>query len=172
MPAGGEAVLEPGGYHLMLLELTAPLLEGDTIELTLEFQVAGALSVTADVLGMDASGPGGMGMGESPAPSMEPVVDLPTRFTVEAYDSFFQPKTIEAPANTEIKVVLNNYGMLPHNIAFYLEEGGSPISETSIGLVINAEESATTTFVTPGPGEYFIICVVHPQEMTGTLIVR
>lgn len=37
LPAGGELILEPGGNHLMLMELTAPLLPGDEVELTLEF---------------------------------------------------------------------------------------------------------------------------------------
>jgi copper(I)-binding protein len=35
IPAGGEAVLEPGGLHIMLLELAAPLEEGETFEITL-----------------------------------------------------------------------------------------------------------------------------------------
>lgn len=37
IPAHADAVLEPGGFHLMLIELTAPLEEGSQIEVTLEF---------------------------------------------------------------------------------------------------------------------------------------
>src|SRR5690606_21752438 len=33
VPAGGTAVLEPGGYHVMLLDLAAPLEVGDTVEI-------------------------------------------------------------------------------------------------------------------------------------------
>ena len=37
LPAGGTLVLEPGGNHLMLMGLTAPLVAGDEIEITLSF---------------------------------------------------------------------------------------------------------------------------------------
>lgn len=35
---GGETQLNPGGYHIMLLELTQTLKDGDKIPFTLEFQ--------------------------------------------------------------------------------------------------------------------------------------
>lgn len=41
VPAGGTAVLEPGGYHVMLLDLAAPLEVGDTVEITFTFERAG-----------------------------------------------------------------------------------------------------------------------------------
>ena len=34
IPAGGSAKLAPCGYHLMLLDLSAPLVAGEAIELT------------------------------------------------------------------------------------------------------------------------------------------
>ena len=37
LPAGEELVLEPGGHHLMLMDLTEPLRPGDQVELTLVF---------------------------------------------------------------------------------------------------------------------------------------
>ena len=45
VPAGGGAVLEPGGTHLMLTGLVAPLQEGERIPLTLVFERAGPLQV-------------------------------------------------------------------------------------------------------------------------------
>lgn len=62
VPAGGEVELEPGGYHIMLVRLVGPLVEGDVIELTLEFEVAGAVPVSAEVLPFGAEGPDGMDM--------------------------------------------------------------------------------------------------------------
>lgn|SRR5690606_9561703 len=49
VPAGGEVVLEPGGLHVMLLDLAAPLEAGSGVELTLEFEESGEQVVTADV---------------------------------------------------------------------------------------------------------------------------
>lgn len=40
---------EPGGYHVMLFDLAAPLAVGDEIELTLEFADAGSTTVTVEV---------------------------------------------------------------------------------------------------------------------------
>ena len=49
LPAGETVALEPGGYHIMLLELVAPLEAGDTVEVTLTFERAGEQVVTATV---------------------------------------------------------------------------------------------------------------------------
>lgn len=40
IPAGGELVLEPGGNHIMLMELERPITTGQQITLTLEFDGA------------------------------------------------------------------------------------------------------------------------------------
>jgi len=55
IPAGQTVVLKPGGYHLMLMELTDALTEGDSFELSLTFEKAGEVAVTVDI------GPRGMG---------------------------------------------------------------------------------------------------------------
>lgn len=56
VPAGGSLVLEPGGYHLMLLDLKAPLIAGQRVPVTLQFERAGA--VTAQLLVGKAGAPG------------------------------------------------------------------------------------------------------------------
>ncbi len=48
LPAGEEVSLEPGGYHVMLLELAQPIAEGDTIQVTLVFENAGEVQVEAE----------------------------------------------------------------------------------------------------------------------------
>lgn len=49
VPAGETVVLEPGGYHVMLLELVEPLEEGQTFDLTLTFEQAGEITVPVEV---------------------------------------------------------------------------------------------------------------------------
>lgn len=57
VPAGGEAVLAPGGLHLMLIGLKAPLEEGGSFGLTLSFEKAGAVEVTATIEDIGHGGP-------------------------------------------------------------------------------------------------------------------
>ncbi|RQP09153.1 MAG: copper chaperone PCu(A)C [Microbacteriaceae bacterium] len=47
IPAGGTLTLEPGGNHLMLMDLTAPILAGDEIEFTLTFSDGSDYAFTA-----------------------------------------------------------------------------------------------------------------------------
>lgn len=49
VPAHGDAFIEPGGYHIMLIELVGPLAEGDDIELSLDFASAEPQTVTVSV---------------------------------------------------------------------------------------------------------------------------
>ena len=48
--AGEPLVLEPGGYHVMLMELAAPLEVGTSISLTLVFEKAGEVTIDVPVL--------------------------------------------------------------------------------------------------------------------------
>jgi len=58
--APGKTVkLAPGGYHLMLEELKNPLKKGDKLPITLNFEKAGNVQITLEVLGVGARGPGG-----------------------------------------------------------------------------------------------------------------
>lgn len=54
IPAGGTAVLEPGGLHIMLMDLDGRLVAGTRLPLTLRFERAGTLEVEADIRAVDA----------------------------------------------------------------------------------------------------------------------
>ena len=54
VPAGATVRLAPGGYHVMLLGLSRPLAEGDSLDLVAEFARAGAVPVRVAVVGLDA----------------------------------------------------------------------------------------------------------------------
>lgn len=48
--AGADANLAPGGYHIMLLGLNAPLIEGETFDLTLDFDKTADLPVKVKII--------------------------------------------------------------------------------------------------------------------------
>lgn len=57
VPARGEVQLRPGGFHLMLIGLTAPLRQGERIPVTLVFERAGEVQVELAVESAGARGP-------------------------------------------------------------------------------------------------------------------
>lgn len=60
--AGGELAMQPGGYHIMLMGLRAPLAPGGTVPLTLSFERAGDVDVTVRVLEAGERPPAAGGM--------------------------------------------------------------------------------------------------------------
>ena len=68
IPAGGSLTLEPGGYHFMLMDLTAPLVAGDEATFTVTFDDGSTMKFVApvkDFTGADENyNDGGMDMGD------------------------------------------------------------------------------------------------------------
>ena len=56
IPAKGGFELKPGGAHLMLVDLKAPLKEGAKVPVTLRFEKAGEVKVELQVRALGASG--------------------------------------------------------------------------------------------------------------------
>ncbi|WP_413204221.1 copper chaperone PCu(A)C [Rhodospirillum sp. A1_3_36] len=54
IPAGGRVSLEPGGLHIMFIDLKAPLTEGQHFPLTLIFEKSGEATVDLVVKGVGA----------------------------------------------------------------------------------------------------------------------
>jgi len=63
IPSKGTLALKPNSYHLMFSGLKQPLLAGQTMKVTLNFQRAGALAVEFKVNGVGAMKPAGDSMG-------------------------------------------------------------------------------------------------------------
>ena len=55
IPAGGKTALKPGGFHIMLLGLAHPLVEGQQIPVTLTFAHAGRIEASAIIGSIAAS---------------------------------------------------------------------------------------------------------------------
>jgi copper(I)-binding protein len=66
VPAGGRVELKPGGLHVMLINLKAPLKAGESVPLTLRFEKAGDVAVRVAVA---AQGPAQQDQHGNHAPS-------------------------------------------------------------------------------------------------------
>jgi len=58
VPAGGMAMLQPGGYHVMLMKLKYALKEGESFPLTLHFAKAGKVTVEVRIMSVGAMNAG------------------------------------------------------------------------------------------------------------------
>ena len=71
LPAGQAVELKPGGYHVMLMDLKAPLAKGASVPLTLVFQDAKGVQsqqqVQVPVAASAPAGQAGQGMNAAPA---------------------------------------------------------------------------------------------------------
>ena len=57
IPPGGSVMLKPGGYHIMFMELKAPLAKGSKVPVTLVFEKAGKVDVDFAVQEMGSTEP-------------------------------------------------------------------------------------------------------------------
>ncbi|WMT91194.1 copper chaperone PCu(A)C [Pelagibacterium sp. H642] len=56
IPAGETVTLEPGGLHLMFMDISQPFVEGETVPVTLSFERAGDVEIELAVQAFGASG--------------------------------------------------------------------------------------------------------------------
>ena len=54
IPPGATMTLAPGGYHVMMMGLKAPLKQGEKVPVTLVFEKAGSIDLELDVVAMGA----------------------------------------------------------------------------------------------------------------------
>ena len=57
IPPGETVTLAPGGLHIMLMDLTRPLVEGETVPLTLTFETAGTIEIALPIADPAADAP-------------------------------------------------------------------------------------------------------------------
>ena len=56
IPAGGKLDMKPGGFHVMIMQLSRPLKAGETLPLVFKFEKQGAVKVEAKVAPLGAAG--------------------------------------------------------------------------------------------------------------------
>jgi len=78
---GATSVLKPGGKHIMLMGLKAPIVKGDAIAVTLTFARAGDVTVMAKAAGLGALAPDATAAkpkGAAPGRTEAPIKTAPT----------------------------------------------------------------------------------------------
>ncbi|SDH84028.1 copper chaperone PCu(A)C [Roseospirillum parvum] len=70
IPAGSTTALKPGGLHVMLIDLKAPLKEGSLIPLSLTFEHGGTVDIEVPV-----AGPGAMAAPSTQSPAPKPATE-------------------------------------------------------------------------------------------------
>jgi plastocyanin len=138
--------------------------------------IVGGFMVGAGLTLFESDHAGGGGGGEPTAPTGagDTIVARQTRFTQDE---------ITAPPNTQVTLKFDNRDASPpHNVEIFA--GSQPSGPLLTGCTAGCEgdevatpiESGpiiqTFTFTTPGVGEYAFICVVHPTQMVGKLIIQ
>ncbi len=103
----------------------------------------------------------------TPAASVATVTD--GAITLVARDNRFEPKAFTAPANTPIRLTLDNKGAALHNFALVGQKG--PDGQEIQTRLIPGGQQDSVTFTLPA-GRYEFYCTVHPAEMRGTLTVQ
>jgi copper(I)-binding protein len=58
IPPNETVSLKPGGYHIMLIGLKAPLVEGEEVPVTLTFETAGSIETLLHIAPIGAKAPG------------------------------------------------------------------------------------------------------------------
>jgi plastocyanin len=107
--------------------------------------------------------------GGTSAPAGATVIDL------AAQNLAFDKRSLTAPANSPVTIRFNNRdaGVI-HNVAIYRSKSSltQPLVSGSKGNLLTGPASENVTFTTPGPGNYYYQCDVHPDTMNGSFVVK
>ncbi|MFN0096181.1 MAG: cupredoxin domain-containing protein [Dehalococcoidia bacterium] len=134
--------------------------------------------VTAGLMGFTAIVAVALGIGATVAAfqdnwedaTVEAAVKDP--YNVVALDNRFNQAKLVAPPNTAVTFNLKNDGKAKHNLHFLTAKGGETLAPGSEGKLIDGGQSDTIAFTTPGPGTYYFLCDVHPDQMDGPFEVK
>lgn len=124
--AGKAVKFEPGGRHLMLIGLKAPLNEGEQVPVSLQFETAGKVTVPFAVQGIGARAPDPRARVEAPKPVLAAIADDPDE---PFFTHFCNPK-----AMANITVSPGRAG--PVEIAIQLEDGDERPLTTATGVSV------------------------------------
>jgi len=88
---------------------------------------------------------------------------------LSAADIAFDANVIQATAGEAFTITFTNNDTVPHNVSVYTEEDGE---EIVLGDVIDGGATVEVEVPALDAGEYFFVCDIHPNEMTGSVVVE
>jgi plastocyanin len=109
---------------------------------------------------------------QAPAPAQAAVAAGPLEVKVIATDLKFNPPTIRAQVGQTVKIVLDNKGMIEHDIAFPTIQADKPAA--SLKVLAKTGQTATLEFTPTAKGTYEYVCTIpgHKEAgMKGTITV-
>lgn len=104
--------------------------------------------------------------------SQTTVAGAPVAVTLTAKNLSFDKRTIAASPGVDVTVTLNNQDAgVSHNVSFYTNK--SATTKIFTGNLLAGPGTQDEKFKAPtAPGNYFFRCDVHPDQMTGTFVVK
>jgi uncharacterized cupredoxin-like copper-binding protein len=143
----------------------------------------GESQTTATVFVTQGLAAGGHGMMNTPAAGVSPTVvaeatevdvaetaqatdaQAATEFEVGSYDIYFEPNELTVSANTDVTILLPNYGMTVHN--FSINDRKNPdVANLGVDVDLNPGDNKTITINAPA-GDYYFYCNVPGHEAAG-----
>lgn len=96
----------------------------------------------------------------------------PVNVTVVAKNLQFNPRSISASPGAQITINFDNQDAgVQHNIAFYNNKTAA--QKIYVGDLVTGVAQKQEQFTAPTTaGSYFFRCDVHPDQMTGTFVVK
>ena len=89
---------------------------------------------------------------------------------ITADEIAFDVGLIEAPAGEAFTIVLVNMEEVSHNVSVYTERDGEEV--VTGDFITGPDETVEIEVPALDAGEYFFVCDLHPDQMSGTLIVE
>ena len=100
-----------------------------------------------------------------------------TALKVSALNTMFNVSCLAAPAGQAFTIAFNNQEALggpPHNVSIYTADPAADSNAKSLyqGKLIDAGQSIVYSVPALAAGTYYFNCVIHPQQMSGTFVVK
>lgn len=102
---------------------------------------------------------------QAPAQAQAPVVNAPFDVKVIATDLKFNPATIQAKVGQMVKIVLENKGMIEHDIAFPTLQADK--AAATLRTLAKAGQTTTLEFTPTAKGKFEYVCTIPGHKEAG-----